>query len=213
MGDPVKHRFLALGLWLVAGMAQAVTPYEERLGAGGGGWRPPPVGRSDAVSAYESGRFASALRLLRPFAEGGDPDAQLRAGRILGGLGEMGVGAERVPTDSAAAALWLGRSAKGGNPAAMREYGRAAEFGEGMPKDLVLAFQFYAWAAQKLPDGEGKAAALADALRLKPEAARYAAQFPAGDRQAQSLAEALRWTEASAQASGVTAATRPELRR
>jgi len=201
-----------LGLWLAAGFAQAATPYEERLGAGGG-WRPPVVGRGDAVSAYESGRFATALRLLKPFAEAGDPDAQLKAGRILGGLGEMGVGAERVPKDSGAAALWLGRSARGGNAAAMREYGRAAELGEGMPKDLVLAFRSYAGAAQKLPEGEGKAAALADALRLKPEAARYAAQFPAGDRQAQSLAAALRWTEGAAQASGVTSATGPELRR
>jgi TPR repeat protein len=204
----VKLGYLALGLWLAAGLAQAATPYEERLG---GGWRPVPVSRSDAVSAYEGGRFATALRLLRPFAEGSDPDAQLKAGRILGGLGELGVGAERVPTDSVAAVMWLGRSAKGGNVAAMRDYGRAAEFGDGMPRDPVLAFRFYAQAAQKLPDGEEKAAALADALRLKPEAARYAAEFPAEDRQAQSLAEALRWTETLA--SGVTAATRPDLRR
>lgn len=67
-------------------------------------------------------------------------------------------------------------------------------------------------AARKLLDGAAKAAAPADARRPKPEAARSAAQFPAGDRQAQSLAEALRWTETSAQANGVTAATGSDLR-
>lgn len=216
-GIEVKaNRLMPLWAALMIASAHAAAPYEERMGSRDG-WHPLPFeSRNDGTAAYETGRFASALRLLRPYAEGGDADAQFRLGSILGGLGEMGVGRERVPKDSAAAATWLGRAAQEGNLAAMREFARLSEQGEGVPKNSVIAFTYYVKAAEKLPEGAAKAAALYDAVRLKGDVLRFIAQFPEGDREAKSLADAVARTEAlgkAARPEGVSGVARPDLRR
>lgn len=209
-------RLVPLWAGLLIASVHAGAPYEERMG-GGQGWRPVPIeSRSDGTAAFQAGRFATAVRLLRPYAEAGDADAQLKLGSILGGLGELGVGAERVTKDPPAAAKWLGRAAEGGNAEAMRDYARLAELGEGMARDPVTAFRYYAAAAAKLPGGREKTEAIEGALRLEPDAVRFIAQFPVGDRQAKSLAEAVAKTEELAQAArgqGVSGATSPKLRR
>ena len=53
----------------------------------------------DAVAAYYSGDYAAALRLVRPLAEQGNPDA----GGLLGEMYELGRG---VPQDDSQAIKW-----------------------------------------------------------------------------------------------------------
>ncbi|MFO1187835.1 MAG: hypothetical protein U1E87_10560 [Alphaproteobacteria bacterium] len=208
-------RLVPLWAGLLIASVHAGAPYEERMG-GGQGWRPVPIeSRSDGTAAFQAGRFATAVRLLRPYAEAGDADAQLKLGSILGGLGELGVGAERVTKDPPAAAKWLGRAAEGGNAEAMRDYARLAELGEGMARDPVTAFRCYAAAAAKLPGGREKlrrSRAPYASSRTPSVSLRNSRGRPPGEI----LAEAVAKTEELAQAArgqGVSGATSPKLRR
>jgi TPR repeat protein len=61
----------------------------------------------DAIAAYESGDYATALRLLRPFAEQGNAAAQFN----LGSMYHEGHG---VPQDYISAHMWLNLAAASG---------------------------------------------------------------------------------------------------
>jgi TPR repeat protein len=66
----------------------------------------------DAFAAYKKGDYATALRLLRPFAEQGDAVAQA----VLGGMYLMG---ENVPQDYVIAHMWFNLAAAGGEKEAV----------------------------------------------------------------------------------------------
>src|SRR5271169_1268679 len=77
----------------------------------------------DAVAAYGRGDYATAVRLWRPLAERGDPEAQLMLGSMLhDGLG--------VPQDFAEALGWFRRAADQGNASAQSRIGRMYQLGE-----------------------------------------------------------------------------------
>lgn len=62
----------------------------------------------DAKAAYEHGDYATALRLYRQLAEGGDGDAQCELGRMyLSGNG--------VPQDYIQSTAWFRKAAEQGN--------------------------------------------------------------------------------------------------
>jgi len=73
----------------------------------------------DGEAAYNRWDYVEALRLLRPLAERGNAEAQLKLGYIYEGEEES-----RDPfTDYEEAAKWLRRAADQGNPEAQTELG------------------------------------------------------------------------------------------
>lgn len=97
--------------------------------------------------AYGRGDYATALKELRPLAEGGNAEAQL----TLGLMYKMGQG---VPQDYVKAAEWMHRSAKQGQSAAQGFLGVMYAGGQGVPQDYVKAHAYFAVAgAQGQTDG------------------------------------------------------------
>ncbi len=66
-----------------------------------------------ALAAYESGDYATALKVLRPLAEQGQPDAQFR----LGTMYDNGLG---LPRDAARAEYWYNKACPVPEPATDR---------------------------------------------------------------------------------------------
>lgn len=96
----------------------------------------------DGVMAYQHGDYAMAMRLLRPFANGGNAVAQSYIGQMY----NYGFG---VPQDYAQAVLWYRRAAEQGQIGAQLHLGGNYRLGEGVPEDLAQAFLWYRRAAEQ----------------------------------------------------------------
>ncbi len=84
----------------------------------------------DAVSAFERGDYATALREFRVFAEQGDADAQYNlALKYDNGQG--------VPQDYAEAAKWYRKAAEQGIAKAQNNLGLKYAKGDGVPRCWV----------------------------------------------------------------------------
>ena len=92
-----------------------------------------PVAASDleaGLAAYERGEFITALSLLRPLAEQGEPRAQSR-------LGTMYMRGEAVTKNTEEGVRWYRKAASQGFVDAMVNLGTAYARGEGVTKDDV----------------------------------------------------------------------------
>jgi TPR repeat protein len=94
----------------------------------------------DIASALSRGDYATALPLIRPLAEQGDPRAQFN----LGVSYEHGWG---VPQDFAEAAKWYRLAADQGYSLAQQNLGLLYENGRGVPQDFAQAANWYRLAA------------------------------------------------------------------
>jgi hypothetical protein len=94
----------------------------------------------DAVVAYQSGDYATALRLWRPMAEQGDADAQFH----LGVMYESGQGALR---NDAEAIKWYRKAAEQGDAVAQFNLGIMYTKGEGVSQNATEAALWYHLAA------------------------------------------------------------------
>jgi TPR repeat protein len=93
----------------------------------------------DGMDAYRRGDYATALTLLRPLAESGDPAAQ----SSLGYMYQSGLG---VPEDLGQAANLFHEAAEHGYAPAMVNLGAMFEVGAGVPQDNVEAYKWYSLA-------------------------------------------------------------------
>ena len=107
------------------------------------------VGRfDDAVSAYERGDYATAFRLMKPYAEKGDAKAQ----HNLGVMYDYGRG---VPQNYTEAMKWYRRAAEQGLPDSQHNLGVMYEKGQGVPQDFTEASKWYRRAAEQgLPEAQ-----------------------------------------------------------
>lgn len=101
---------------------------------------------AEIQAAYRRGDYETVLRISRPLAEEGKPDAQF----MLGFLYAEGRG---VPKDAAEAVKWYRRSAETGAAYAQHNLALMYAKGEGVPRDLVEAYMWCELAsAQGGPD-------------------------------------------------------------
>ena len=116
---------------------------------------------ADATAAYNSGDYATALKLIRPLAERGDAAAQ-------GNLGTLYVLGKGVPQDFAQAVKWFRKAADKGNAHAQAKLGVTYAKGEGVPRNYVLAHMWWSLAAAA---GDKEAAQARDfvAAKMTPE--------------------------------------------
>jgi TPR repeat protein len=108
----------------------------------------------DAISAYDRGDNATALRLLRPLAEEGRADAETS----LGAMYDNGNG---VAQNYAEAVKWYRKAADQGYAQAQNKLGLLYYDGNGVPKNYVQAYKWFDLAASKYETSES----------LRPEAA------------------------------------------
>jgi len=106
---------------------------------------PVPVARDvsqfdAALSAFDRGDFAAALRLWKPLAEQGDASAQSN-------LGVMYANGQGVAQDYAAAVTWYRRAAEQGYASAQYNLGLRYAEGQGVPQDYVQAHKWFNLAA------------------------------------------------------------------
>ncbi|MCP1200131.1 tetratricopeptide repeat protein [Notoacmeibacter sp. MSK16QG-6] len=128
-----------------------------------------------AFTAFQLGRFLTAIRLATPLAESGNPAAQTLLGEIYaGGLG--------VPTDHDKAAEWYARAAEAGVPAAQFQYALMLLDGEYVEKNEAFAERLLKQAAE----GGNANAQFNYAQRLL------------GTNNAKNVSEAARWYQAAA---------------
>ncbi|MSP84000.1 MAG: sel1 repeat family protein, partial [Alphaproteobacteria bacterium] len=90
----------------------------------------------DAQAAYYQGDYATALKLIRPFAEQGYAVAQ----NNLGLMYESGRG---VPQDYAEAVKWYRLAAEQGFAQAQKFLGFMYDNGQGVPQDYAEAVKWY----------------------------------------------------------------------
>ena len=90
----------------------------------------------DGVEAVDRGDYATALRLLRPLAENGNPDAQIN-------LGNMYFDGNGVPQDNAESVKWYLLAADQGSADAQITLGFLYEYGEAVPQDYVQAHKWF----------------------------------------------------------------------
>jgi TPR repeat protein len=96
----------------------------------------------DASAAYQRGDYSTALQLIRPLAEKGDPAAQFR-------LGVMYEEARGVPLDYQEAVKWFRLAADRGNANGQYSLGVSYYTGEGVAKDDHEAFKWFRLATQQ----------------------------------------------------------------
>ena len=90
----------------------------------------------EGVEAFDRGDYGTALRLLRPLAEKGNPDAQIN-------LGNMYFDGNGVPQDYAESVSWYLLAADQGNADAQIALGFLYKYGEAMPFDYVQAYKWF----------------------------------------------------------------------
>jgi TPR repeat protein len=151
----------------------------------------------EAVAATRNGDYATALRMLTPFADAGDPEAEFLVGLLYANgrgvpmdfaraadwyrlaaeqgyppaqnnLGVLYLNGDGVPHEHAEAFKWFSLAATRGLPLAQSNLAGLYEEGDGTPKDLVQA---YKWASLAADAGEAEAAEIRDrvAKLLTPE--------------------------------------------
>jgi uncharacterized protein len=96
----------------------------------------------DGLVAAEHGDYAAAVRLWRPLAEQGNPDAQYN----LAVAYQYGHGVTR---DHAAAVSWFQKAANQRLPGAQLSLGVLYENGVGVPQDFAIAVSWYRKAAEQ----------------------------------------------------------------
>ena len=96
----------------------------------------------NGVKAANRRDYATALRLLRPLAEQGNPQAQ----GLLGLMYEIG---KVVPQDYTAAALWYREAAERGDRLAQHNLAVMYANGWGVPQDEAEANRWYRKAAEQ----------------------------------------------------------------
>jgi hypothetical protein len=95
----------------------------------------------DVSVAVNRGDYHTALRIVRPLADRGNPKAQ----RLLGLMYQEGYGLQR---DYAEAMKWSRRAADRGDPWAQMAVGLMYQHGQGVPVDYVVAYMWLNLAAQ-----------------------------------------------------------------
>jgi uncharacterized protein len=116
-----------------------------------GGAAAGPLENGDA--AYERGDYATAVRLWRPLAEQGNPDAQF----ILGQMYNTGRG---VSQDHAEAVKWYRGAAEQGDVLAQAVLGAMYGGEEGVPADYVQSYMWLNLAASRASTQEDRDMAL-----------------------------------------------------
>ena len=96
----------------------------------------------DGWNAFNSGDYATALRLWRPLAEQGNAGAQFS-------LGIMWANGHGVPQDQAEAAKWFRLAAEQGNAPAQASLGVMYANGHGVPQDHAEAAKWFRLAAEQ----------------------------------------------------------------
>jgi len=96
----------------------------------------------DGRDAYQKGDYAGALKLLRPLADAGNPEAQVYIGLSY----EFGDG---VAKNTAEAVKWYRQAAEKGSIDAAYNLGTIYEEGNGVPKNMVEALKWFRQAAAK----------------------------------------------------------------
>jgi len=96
----------------------------------------------NGVKAANRRDYATALRLLRPLAEQGNPKAQ----GLLGLMYEIG---KAVPQDYTAAALWYREAAERGDRLAQHNLAVMYANGRGVPQDEAESQRWYRKAAEQ----------------------------------------------------------------
>jgi uncharacterized protein len=107
----------------------------------------------DGDDAYERGDYATAVRLWRPLAERGNPEAQF----ILGQMYNTGRG---VSQDHAEAVKWYRRAAEQGDVLAQAVLGAMYGGEEGVPADYVQSYMWLNLAASRASTQEDRDMAL-----------------------------------------------------
>ena len=97
----------------------------------------------DGVEAVNRGDYATALQLLRPLAEQGDPAAQIN-------LGNMYFDGNGVPQNNAEAVKYYLLAADQGSADAQIALGFQYEYGEAVPQDYVQAHKWFDLAGSSL---------------------------------------------------------------
>jgi uncharacterized protein len=118
----------------------------------------------DATAALDRRDFATALQLLRPLAERGNADAQMK-------LGFLYVAGRGIPQDYAAAVKWFHLAADQGQANAQCFLGLMYFEGRGVPRDYVSAHMWLDFAAAA---GIEDATQYRDALAAKMSPAQIA---------------------------------------
>jgi TPR repeat protein len=90
----------------------------------------------DAGAAYQRGDYGTALRLFRPLAEQGNPDAQFTLGLIY-------ASAQGVVQDFREAEKWFRIAAEQGHAAAQFNLGVMYVAGQVVPQNYVLAHVWF----------------------------------------------------------------------
>jgi TPR repeat protein len=96
----------------------------------------------DGVAAYQRGDYATAMRLLRPLADQGNPDAQFN-------LGMMCAHGHGAPQDYGEAVKWYRKAADQGFGAAWANLGEMHANGQGVPQDYAQAAKLFRTAATR----------------------------------------------------------------
>ncbi len=120
----------------------------------------------DGDVAFKLKDYGTAMKLLMPFAQRGDPVAETDVGMMYyGGLG--------VPLDRAEGVKWFMSSAKQGTLGGEVDMGIAYATGEGIGKDRLQAYMWFSLAADQ---GSASGVRYRDriATELKPDEVRRA---------------------------------------
>ncbi|MEZ5890639.1 MAG: tetratricopeptide repeat protein [Xanthobacteraceae bacterium] len=129
-----------LGIVIIANrrpIEQAIAAWVPWLGAA------QSVDAVDAAeTAYDKGKYKTALRLARPLAEKGDAHAEA----LMGLLYANGRG---VPRDDHEAMKWFRSAADQGDPVAQLQIGIMYYDGRGVPQDYSEAARWYQLAAER----------------------------------------------------------------
>jgi len=94
----------------------------------------------EGIDAYKAKNFDAALKVLQPFADKGNAEAQLF-------VGVMYDNGEGVPVDYRQAVLWYGKAAEQGNANAQYNLGMMYANGLGVPQDAVQTLKWFNLAA------------------------------------------------------------------
>jgi uncharacterized protein len=96
----------------------------------------------DGIAAYNSGDYATALRLWHPLADSDDAASQYN-------LGVMYHKGQGVPQNFAKASSWFRKAAEQGNASAQYNIGIMYDNGQGVPQDYAAAISWYRKAADQ----------------------------------------------------------------
>lgn len=157
----MRYRWITIALWLLTALA-----YHRIANAG----------FDEAVAAYKSKDYATALREARQAAEAGHADASWLVAQIYAfGLG--------MPVNKAEAAIWYRKAAEGGIARAFEQLAWMHARGDGVPKDTDQALAYARQGARLGDPGSNHfvyVALISGPLRWldaagKPDAERYRA--------------------------------------